>query len=444
MHNTESHATGRERAIIIGVELVPELKGDIDDSLDELELLADTAGADVVGRVVQRRKRINPTFFIGGGKLDEISSMVRSLQADMVIFDSDLSPAQVRNLEDALEVKVLDRSALILDIFAKRARTREAKVQVELAQLKYYLPRLTRQWTHLSKQVGGIGTRGPGETQLEVDRRRVRKKIADLTRVLSNIEKQRIERRKGRKGVYRMSIVGYTNAGKSTLLNALTGSDAFVQDRLFATLDATTRVLILPGDEKALVTDTVGFIKKLPPALVASFRSTLEEVTEADLLLLVVDASSHSYEERVSTVRNVLEELGASDKPTVIVWNKIDLLEEGIAKSLLSEYAGSVAVSALKGTGMEYLLDAISANYWTGASLYELTVPRTEEWFIPRLGKIGRIVERKYSDGEISVFMMLPEREKHTLDSVRSEHPVISVRMLGQKRGADLAREISP
>jgi len=436
LHNTETGMAVRERAIIVGVELGPGPREDIEASLDELELLADTAGADVVERVVQKRNRIDPAFFIGEGKLNEISSTVKTVRADMVIFDDDLSPAQVRNLENVLRVKVLDRSALILDIFAKHARTREAKIQVELAQLRYYLPRLTRQWTHLSRQVGGIGTRGPGETQLEVDRRRVRRKIAELSRALSEIEKQRGERRKRRRGAYRISIVGYTNAGKSTLLNALTGSSAFVEDRLFATLDATTRALILPGGEKALVTDTVGFIRKLPPTLVASFRSTLEEVVEADLILHVVDASLPPYEERISTVNRVLEELGASDKPTVIVWNKVDLLEGKTIKALLSEYPGSVAISALEGRGMEHLLDVIRMNYWAGASLYELVVPRAGEWFIPRLRKIGHIIERRYSDGEISVFMMLPEREKHLLDSMRSGYPMLSVRALGRKTGA--------
>ncbi|MEK6650721.1 MAG: GTPase HflX, partial [Bacteroidota bacterium] len=279
---------GRERCILVGVSTRTASREDLAESLDELELLADTAGADVVARLTQDRDRFEPATFIGKGKVEELHTLVVDQRVPMVIFDDDLSPAQVRNLEAALECKVVDRSGLILDIFASRAKSSEARTQVELAQLQYMLPRLTRAWTHLSKQFGGIGTKGPGETQIETDRRMVRTRIGHLQEKLERIGQQRLTQRKGRSKHVRAALVGYTNVGKSTLLNILSGSDVFVENRLFATLDPTTRFVDLGGGNSLLMTDTVGFIRKLPHHLVASFKSTLEEVTEADLLLHVV------------------------------------------------------------------------------------------------------------------------------------------------------------
>lgn len=347
----------REKAILVGVALPGASEWQVSDMIDELALLADTAGAVVVDRVVQRRQEIDPAYFIGEGKARYISTLVKELKADLVIFDEDLSPAQVRNLKRLIDVKVIDRSGLILDIFARRACSREAKTQVELAQLKYLLPRLTGRWVHLSRQQGGIGTRGPGERQLEVDRRRVRQKIADLTKSLKKIEQGRRTQRKARRNAFRVALVGYTNSGKSTLLNALTKADAFMEDRLFATLDATTRVAYLPKGRKALITDTVGFIRKLPHHLVASFKSTLEEAVEADFLLHVVDVSHPNFEEQIVAVKEVLDELGILEKPAVLVYNKIDKLDGscGLLRRLEKENPENIAISALKGMGLPEL-----------------------------------------------------------------------------------------
>ncbi|UCE20031.1 MAG: GTPase HflX [Gemmatimonadota bacterium] len=346
----------RERAVLIGVALPAQSKWHVEEMLDELALLANTAGADVVDRVVQERSRIDPAFFIGQGKAESVAKLVKSYEADLVIFDEDLSPAQVKNLERVIDAKIIDRSGIILDIFARRARTREAKTQVELAQLRYLLPRLTRQWTHLSRQQGGIGMRGPGETQLEVDRRRIRERIAKLSRMLKKIDVGRKVRRVGRRDFFRVAIVGYTNSGKSTLLNALTRAEVFTEDQLFATLDATTRLARLEDGGKVLLTDTVGFLRKLPHHLVASFKGTLEEAIEADVLLHVVDVSHPNFEDHMVAVREVLDELNILEKPSLLVFNKIDCLNEtALLGRLKEEYPGSVAISALKGDGLDTL-----------------------------------------------------------------------------------------
>lgn len=350
----------KERAILVGVVQPPNMRWEEEEYLDELALLADTAGAVVVGRILQERGRMDPAFLIGRGKLTELTRMVEQQEADVVIFDHDLSPAQVKNLEKACGVKILDRSGLILDIFARRAKSREAKTQVELAQLRYLLPRLTRQWTHLSRQVGGIGTRGPGETQLEVDRRMIRRRIGILNRELESIRKQRHVRRRHRDNVYKAALVGYTNVGKSSLLNALTSSEVFVEDRLFATLDPTVRAMREDQGRRILLIDTVGFIRKLPPNLVASFLSTLEEASEADLLLHVVDLSHPQFEAQISTVKEVLRELNLDSKPVLYVFNKIDKVSEtGLFPRLRREYAPCVFVSAARGIFLNELRAAI-------------------------------------------------------------------------------------
>ena len=310
----ELNSKQKERAILVGVSRTGD-RWQAEDHLDELALLTDTAGGEVIDKIIQERDKIDPAYFIGRGKAEIISDKVKESQANLVIFDDDLSPAQARNLEGLTGIKVLDRSGLILDIFARRAKTREAKTQVELAQLNYLLPRLTRQWTHLSRQVGGIGTRGPGETQLEVDRRLVRQRISYLTKALEKIKKQRDIRRQGRNDSYKVALVGYTNAGKSTLLNTLTKADVFVEDRLFATLDPTIRRLKLDNLREVLLIDTVGFIRKLPHNLVASFMSTLEEAVVADLLLHVVDVTHPQFLEHIAVAKDVLHELKISKKP---------------------------------------------------------------------------------------------------------------------------------
>lgn len=310
-------------------------------------LLAESAGAAVVGALVQERGPVHAGTLLRRGKVEELADLVRERRADLAVFDEDLSPTQMRSLERSVEAKILDRSGLILDIFARRARTREARTQVELAQLRYLLPRLTRQWSHLSRQVGGIGQRGVGETQLEIDRRIIRKRIARLASDLKDIEKERDERRKRRLTVPRVALIGYTNAGKSTIMNLLTGAVARVEDRLFVTLDPLVRRCERGGRPPFLVVDTVGFIRKLPHHLVASFRSTLEEAAGADLLVHVVDSSSGSLEEQMRSTRDTLDDLGHADDPCLLVFNKIDRAPAGLLERLRTEYPEAVFLSAI-------------------------------------------------------------------------------------------------
>ena len=327
-------------------------------SMEELHRLADTAGARPAASLSQKRGTVNPAHYIGKGKVEELRELAQDVNADVAIFNDDLSPSQVRNLEKTLGIKVVDRSELILDIFARRARTRESRLQVELAQLQYTLPRLTGMWKHLERQAGGIGTRGPGETQLEVDRRRVRERITVLRRQLEAVDRERQTQRRRRRREYRAALVGYTNAGKSTLFNALTRSDVFVEDRLFATLDATTRRMVSPERQVVLLTDTVGFIRKLPHHLVASFRSTLVEATEADLLLHVVDASDPDSERQIAAVEGVLEGLLESPRTTIMVFNKSDRLSDpDQVAALRAADSDGFVVSARTGEGLDPLRD---------------------------------------------------------------------------------------
>jgi GTP-binding protein HflX len=342
-----------ERALLVGHAGVNGRR--IEQSLQELAQLADTAGAVVLDQVVQRRGTLHPATFVGRGKLDEIKAEVGKRSADVAIFDDDLSPAQVRNLEKALTIKVIDRSELILDIFARRARTRESRLQVELAQLEYTLPRLTGMWKHLERQAGGIGTRGPGETQLEVDRRRVRERIATLKRALESVTREREVQSRRRRDEFRTALVGYTNAGKSTLFNRLTRSHVLVEDRLFATLDSTTRQMVSSERARVLVTDTVGFIRKLPHHLVASFRSTLMETIHADLLLHVVDASDPEFRLQMTVVEQVLEDISDGPRLVSLVFNKADRIDEDAAAGLRVEYPGSFVLSAANGAGVDAL-----------------------------------------------------------------------------------------
>jgi len=352
----------KTKAVLVGVILPGMTKALMEEHLDELSLLAQTAGAEVVGRYIQRRDRINPTYFIGKGKAQQIVQQSQELDVQLIIFDDELSPSQIRNfLKISDSIKVIDRTGLILDIFQRHAQTRESKTQVELAHLQYLLPRLTRLWTHLERQMGGIGTRaGAGETQIEVDRRIIRDRIAKLRKDLKKIDKERETQSKRRKEMFRVALVGYTNAGKSTLLNALTGADVFVQDQLFATLDTTIRTLEVNDHHRLLLSDSVGFIRKLPHTLVASFRSTLMEVLEADLLLLMVDGSSYLLDEQLQTVREVLNEIGARDKEAMLVINKIDLIEDPeILQGLKARFPEAVFISALNHLRLDALQEAM-------------------------------------------------------------------------------------
>lgn len=353
-----------EKAILVGLRC-GNAQINLAESMAELRFLAESAGAAVVGEVVQKSGRPRPSHLIGKGKLEETSRLIGETGGNLVIFDDDLSPAQVRNLESALETKVIDRSILILDIFARRARTVEAKTQVELAQMKYLYPRLTRQWSHLSKQEGGIGSRGPGETQLEVDRRLVGKRIKRLSAKLSRIDRERDEQRKGRRDLFKVALVGYTNAGKSTLFNLLTKADVFTDDHLFATLDSTTRILYLPDAGRILLTDTIGFIRKLPPSLVASFRATLAEIAGADLLLHVVDCAAPNIHHVWQEVEKTLSQIGSAEIDQLVAVNKIDVLNGGPPPLTILSQADLdlVAISARDNVGIDALTGRLRHYY---------------------------------------------------------------------------------
>ena len=410
---------GKERCVIVGVSTRSVGREETEEYLDELALLADTAGAEVVARMSQDRDRIDAATFIGKGKVEEIHQMVIEQAIQLVIFDDDLNAVQVRNLERILECKVLDRSGLILDIFVSRAKSNEAKTQVELAQLQYFLPRLTRQWTHLSKQFGGIGTKGPGETQIETDRRMIRSRISHLKEKLDRIAQQRVTQRKGRLHHTRAALVGYTNAGKSTLLNLLSGSEVFVEDRLFATLDPTTRVVPLNAANEILMTDTVGFIRKLPHHLVASFKSTLEEITEADLLLHVVDVSSKTFEEQIKVVNDTLGELGADERPTLMVFNKIDLLvDRTILQTLATEYPNRVFISAARGINILGLKDEVLRLIETEFIEELYRIPQNQQKLISQLHSAGEVHDRTYEENDVILRMRIRRRDKIRVENL--------------------------
>jgi GTP-binding protein HflX len=384
----------RERAVAVALVLDGRERATVLEHLDELIQLADTAGADVVDQVLQGRDRPDTASWLGKGKAEHLKAVADELQADLILADDDLTPAQARNLEKLVGRPVVDRSALILDIFARRARTREARTQVELAQLKYLLPRLTRAWSHLERQRGGIGGRGPGETQLETDRRLVRTRIRQLEEELERIQRQRVTRRKGREEQYKVALVGYTNVGKSTLLNRLTGAEVLVEDRLFATLDATVRRLELDDGTEVLLTDTVGFIRKLPHHLVASFRSTLAEAAEADLLLHVVDLSHPQWESQLQSVREVLHELGAAETPVVHVFNKVDRVEDPVLlQRAATTFEPAVLVSATQGLRLEHLLERVRQERGAGETQVVLLLPWSRHGLSARLRATLRVVE---------------------------------------------------
>jgi GTPase len=369
--------------------------------LEELSELATTAGGEVVGDGLQKMSAPCASTFIGKGKADEFALHCRRADVDTVIFDDELSPAQSRNLEKVFNCKVLDRTSLILDIFAQRARTREGKLQIELAQLQHLLPRLTGFWGHLSRQKGGIGMRGGEvETQLETDRRRVQDRIARIERELEVVRRQRSTQRQARQRNHwaLASIVGYTNAGKSTLLNKLTGAEVLAEDKLFATLDPTTRRLRLPTNQNVLLTDTVGFIRKLPHGLVEAFKATLEEVVRADLLLHVVDVSHPQAAEQIQAVDAVLREIGAEGKPTLMVFNKVDQLNgnQSLLSGLLDKHPNGVAISAATGEGMPALLGELSSQLRPVREFLELSVPQEQAGLIARLHEVAQVVERRY------------------------------------------------
>ena len=400
-----------ERVFLIGAELQRGGAVDARESLDELAELANTAGAEIVGDGLQKLARPHAATFIGKGKAAEFAEQCRNGFVDTVLFDDELSPAQTRNLERIFDCKVLDRTALILDIFAQRARTREGKMQIEMAQLQHILPRLTRFWTHLSRQKGGIGMRGDGETQLEVDRRRILERISRLRRELEEVKKHRSTQRRGRQRSQwpLVSIVGYTNAGKSTLLNALTGSDVLTEDKLFATLDPTTRRVRMPTNQNALLSDTVGFIRKLPHQLVDSFKATLEEVVVADLLVHVVDSSNSGAAEQIEAVNEVLKEIDAGDKPMLMVFNKTDLIPDQNGKlHWLRGFDHAVAVSAKKKEGLNELMSELGIMLRPIRSYLQLAIPQGAGQAIARLRAVGQIDEEYYEGDLVHLKARIP------------------------------------
>jgi GTP-binding protein HflX len=389
-----------ERVILVGLSTPSVPRSTVDEYLEELSLLAESAGTEVVHKILQSRPRIDSATYIGKGKAEELGWLVEEKGISAVIFDDDLSTVQIRNLEKLIKCKIIDRSGIILDIFASRAKTREAKTQVELAQLQYMLPRLTRQWTHLSKQFGGIGTKGPGETQIETDRRAIRSRISHLKGKLKDIAREREVQRKGREKLPRVALVGYTNAGKSTLMNWFSNASVLVEDRLFATLDSTVRSVTLSPAHTILLSDTVGFIRKLPHHLVASFQSTLDEVREADILLHVVDVSHPQHEEQITVVNETLEEIGAQGKPTIMVFNKIDRIDaRALIPILRGSYDNSVFIGALRGINMNSLQQKIGEILDADITEETLTLSQADYPVLSQIHDLAEVLEKNY-DGE--------------------------------------------
>ncbi|MBI5231353.1 MAG: GTPase HflX [Coriobacteriales bacterium] len=425
-HTGEERQEDRDRAVLVGVDR-GRSDWPIEESLAELERLAETAGAEVVAMTTQRLDRPNPRTFIGKGKAEQVGHLVEQTEANLVLFDDELTPSQQANIDGLLpEVKVLDRTALILDIFAQHATSREGKLQVELAQQEYLLPRLRGLWAHLKRERlgGGVGARfGAGESQLESDRRLTRKRISELKADLRKVDKERGLQRKARAraGVYRVALVGYTNAGKSTLLNRLTGASVLVYDMLFATLDSTTRKLTLPEGREVTITDTVGFINKLPHGLVEAFKSTLDEVNEADLLLFVTDAADTQREAQMQAVREVLQEIGAHAKPGIEVFNKADRLQPGESELIVRRHPKAVLVSALTGDGIEELLSRIAEEAARGATALTVLVPYTRGDLVKLAHERAQIISERHIEAGTQLVLRAPAEVAHEFDGLEIE-----------------------
>jgi GTP-binding protein HflX len=392
----------KERAILVSVRRKNQNREMAVEYFNELESLVETAGAEVIENFYQELERPSTATAIGKGKVEEIRLVVEKEDIQLVVFDDDLTPIQVRNLEKELKIKVMDRSGLILDIFAKHAKTNEAITQVELAQFQYMLPRLTRMWTHLSKQFGGIGTKGPGETQIESDRRMLKVRISKLKEKLIEISTQKEVQRKTREDFPKFSLIGYTNVGKSTLMNAISQSDVYVENKLFATLDTTVRAFLLPSGQKSLISDTVGFIRKLPHHLIASFRSTLAEVRESDIIMHVIDVSHKYYKDQIKIVNETLEYLEITEKPIIHIFNKIDMLEdkEGL-QSILDDYPNSIFISAARNINIQALLELLQEVYDKNCTYYEYLLKYENMHLMNKLYNNTDVIEREDRDDGI-------------------------------------------
>jgi GTP-binding protein HflX len=413
----------KERTMLVAINLKDVNKHLVEEHISELEELADTAGAESIFKIVQSRNRFDPAYYIGKGKAEELAKLVELNDIELVIFDDDLTAVQVRNLEKLFNRKIIDRSGLILDIFALRAKTNEAKTQVELAQLQYLLPRLTRAWTHLSKQYGGIGTKGPGETQIETDRRLIRNRISHLKEKLLKIESQRNTQSSNRKNLVRVSLAGYTNAGKSTLFNLLTKSDVFAEDKLFATLDSTTRSLDLISRQKMLISDTVGFIRKLPPHLVASFKSTLNEVRDADIILHVIDMSHHFYEDHLKIVDETLKEFGSKGKIEIKVFNKVDAVKDkSKIEFIKNNYKNGVIISAQKGINISklirMLIDAAERSFVED----EISIAIEETKLASQIHSLAEVISTKYNNGSVVLNFRTSKENKDRIKKLLAEN----------------------
>jgi len=410
------------KAILIGIEFVSNGSSPLDNNLKELNGLAETAHYNVISIVSQKLTRINPKSFIGKGKVEEVSQLILQFSAGIVIFDENLSPAQNRNLENIFKCRVIDRSWLILEIFGNHARTREAKAQVELASLKYALPRLTKMWGHLSRQRGGIGMKDVGETQIQLDRRLIRDRITKLGRKLKQIDLEKKTQRKNRRDIYKVALVGYTNAGKSTLMNQLTGADTLVENKLFATLDSTIRKIKKNFPYPVVLSDTVGLIDKLPHDLIASFKSTLDEVRDANLLIKMVDMSDPNAKRQIQTTNNVINALGVENTDSLLVFNKADKINDpDILELELRRHPKAIIISSKNGTGLDLLRKAIISNYESKLSPHQITLKYDQAKLIPQIRKYAVIVKSDYEDIFISLDLRLPPGGKEQIERLLND-----------------------
>jgi len=409
----------RGKAILIGIEFLSSGSSPLDKNVKDLNGLAETAHYNVISEVYQKLTRINPKTFIGKGKVEEVAQLIRNFSADIVIFDENLSPAQNRNLESIFKCRVIDRSWLILEIFENHARTREAKAQVELASLKYALPRLTKMWGHLSRQRGGIGMKDVGETQIQLDKRLIRDRIAKLERKLKQIDLEKVTQRKNRRDIYKVALVGYTNAGKSTLMNQLTGAETLVENKLFATLDSTIRKIKKNFPYPVVLSDTVGLIDKLPHDLIASFKSTLDEVRDANLLIRMVDMSDPNAKRQIETTNNVIHELGVENTDSLLVFNKVDKINDPEILGLgLQRHPKAIIISSKNGTGLDVLRKAIISSYESKLSSHQITIKYDQAKLIPQIRKYAILVKSDYEDTFISLDLRLPPGGKKQIEKL--------------------------